>query len=285
MGIDIHGLNFLRYAKSRKSFGHTLTIGRQGLHVVEPVVKHLVRPGPAYRNDAYCEALLTGYFGATDVHSIDNSGYEKATHIHNMNESIPQDLRSKYDTVIDGGCLEHIYTAPQALRNCSQFVKPGGQILHMLPANNFCGHGFWQFSPELFFSLYSMENGYEETEVFLADLANTRKWFSVHKPENGERVNATSSSPLYVLVRTVLRTMEFNHSNVQQSDYVYEWNGSRRQTSGSPGLKDRLKRIPAAYQTLAPMYRWYRQLIGATRLSRNNPGLAPIEVNTLIHSS
>lgn len=287
MGIDIHGLNFLRHARNRKLFGDTLTIGRQGLHVSEKVVRDLIRPESAYRNEEYCESLLIEYFGATSVHSVDHSGYEKATHIHNMNEPIPQDLMSKYDTVVDGGCLEHIYNAPQALRNCSQFVKPGGQIIHMLPANNFCGHGFWQFSPELFFSLYSPENGYEETEVFLADLGDTRKWFIVHKPENGKRVNAESSRPLYVLVRTVLKDLEFDHSNVQQSDYVYEWGNSGKPGPGSRvnGMKDRLKQIPAVYRILAPVYRFYLQSIGSRSLGRNNPGLAPTPVKKLIHSN
>lgn len=291
MGIDIHGLNFLRYAKDRKFFGDTLTVGRQGLHVVEKVVKDLIKPKSTYKNDAYCESLLTEYFGATSVQSIDHSDYERATHIHNMNEPIPQNLRSKYDTVIDGGCLEHIYNAPQALNNCSQFLRPGGQIIHMLPANNLCGHGFWQFSPELFFSLYSKENGYEETEVFLADMTNTKKWFIVRKPVNGTRVNATSSKPVYVLVRTVLKTTAFNHSNVQQSDYVYEWDNSRKHAPGSHaqnyanGIKGRLKKIPIAYKTISPVYHIYLQSIGATSLSKNNPSLAPIEVKKLIHSN
>jgi SAM-dependent methyltransferase len=291
MGIDIHGLNFLRYAKNKKFLGETLTIGRQGLHVREPVVKNLIKTRSTYKNDTYCEALLIEYFGATNVQSIDHSDYEKATHVHNMNDPIPQSLVSKYDTVIDGGCLEHIYNAPQALRNCSQFLKPGGQIIHMLPANNFCGHGFWQFSPELFFSLYSEANGYQETEVFLADLSNTKKWFFVHKPENGTRVNATSSKPLYVLARTVLKATEFNHSNVQQSDYIYQWHNSEIQSPASQvknythKMKDRLKKIPLAYKTLSPMYNSYLRAIGSRSLTKNNPGLAPIEVNKLIHSN
>jgi SAM-dependent methyltransferase len=291
MGIDIHGLNFLRYAKGKKLLGDTLTIGRQGLHVSGKVVKDLIGPTSGYRKDEYCESLLSEYFGATSVQSIDHSDYEQATHVHNMNEPIPQDLQSRYDTVIDGGCLEHIYNAPQALKNCSQFLKPGGQMIHMLPANNFCGHGFWQFSPELFFSLYSRANGYEETEVFLADLTDTEKWFLVRRPEKGCRVDAASSKPLYVLVRTVLGTTEFNHSDVQQSDYVYRWIGAKepaagsREAPGGHGMKERLRKIPLAYKTLSPMYRLYLRSIGSKSLGKNNPSLAPVEVDKLIHST
>jgi 2-polyprenyl-3-methyl-5-hydroxy-6-metoxy-1,4-benzoquinol methylase len=66
-----------------------------------------------------------------------------------MNKPLPKTLHNKYDTVIDSGTLEHIFKAPEALEYCLLLCKPGGQILHMLPSNNWCGHGFWQFSPEL----------------------------------------------------------------------------------------------------------------------------------------
>ena len=158
MGIDVHGLNFLRYAKTKKLFGSVMTIGRQGLHVTEPMIKEIFHTNSDYKNQKYCEELLTKYFGAIDVESLDNSNYEGASHVHDMNQPLPTNLVRRFDTVFDGGCLEHIYNAPQALKNCSLLCKPGGQILHVLPANNLCGHGFWQFSPELFFSLYSKVN-------------------------------------------------------------------------------------------------------------------------------
>ncbi|RJG01278.1 methyltransferase domain-containing protein [Noviherbaspirillum sedimenti] len=282
MGIDVHGLNLLMHAKKKKLFGNTITIGRQGLHVKERLVKKLVDAEPSYKNQIYCEELLTEYFGATVVNSIDNSAYENATHIHDMNEPLPMSLHEKYDTVIDGGCLEHIYNAPQAFRNCSKFCKPGGQILHMLPANNFCGHGFWQFSPELFFSLYSKKNGYEETEVFIADLSDTQKWYQVKEPKNGERVNVFSSTALYVLVRTVLKNDEFSHAEVQQSDYLYEWENQSFSELQSTGLKQKLKKINFLYRILSPAYHFYLRIQRETGLNGRNPGLVVIDLKSFI---
>jgi hypothetical protein len=241
MGIDVHGLNFLKYSKTKKPFGDVITIGRQGLHLTEPVIKGILKITSEYKNHPYCEELLNSYLGATKVESVDNSNYEEATYVHDMNQALPSNLIGKYDTVFDGGCLEHIYNAPQALKNCSLFCKPGGQILHVLPANNFCGHGFWQFSPELFFSLYSINNGYVETEVFIADLANTKQWYQVKQPSNGQRVNVMSSSSLYVLVRTVLQKEKFNHTNVQQSDYVFEWTAPNEEKNSIAKDKSSLK--------------------------------------------
>ncbi len=231
MGIDVHGLNFLRFSKKKKMFGNTLTIGRQGLHISNQTISKILNVKTNYSLDKiyrweevkFCEDLLIDHFGSIKVDSIDNSDYEKATFVYDMNLPIPEHLHEVYDTVIDGGTLEHIYNIPQALKNCSSFLKPGGQIIHCLPANNYCGHGFYQFSPELFFSLYSEENGYTETEVFIADLKINSKWFQVCNPHGVTRVNVSSSNPLYVMVRSVLEDKNFRHDRVQQSDYVNVW--------------------------------------------------------------
>lgn len=286
MGVDLHGLNFLRYAKTKQPLGSVITIGRQGLHVIEPLVKEIFQTGASYKNQTYCEELLTKYMGATGVESVDHSNFEGASHVHDMNQPLPSDLAGRFDTVFDGGCLEHIYNAPQALKNCSLLCKPGGQISHVLPGNNFCGHGFWQFSPELFFSLYSEGNGYADTQVFMADLYNTRQWYQVKKPANGVRVNVMSSNPLYVMVRTVRVGTEFSHDHVQQSDYEFEWNGSNNHHLTEPqnesAVKRQLKKILLIYRLMSPIYHFYLKLKNSEGLNRKNPGLSLVSVKNLI---
>ncbi len=287
MGIDVHGLNFLKYTKKRKPFGDVITIGRQGINVSESVIKDILKITSEYKNKSYCEELLKSYLGATKVESVDNSNYEEASYVHDMNQSLPSNLINKYDTVFDGGCLEHIYNVPQALKNCSLFCKPGGQILHALPANNCCGHGFWQFSPELFFSLYSKNNGYAETEVFIADLTNTKKWYRVKQPTNGRRVNVKSSRPLYVLVRTVLQEEKFNHADVQQSDYVFEWTASNQEknltANNKLSIKERIKKISVLHKLLAPIYHFYLKIKINDGLNSRNPNISLIKINDYIH--
>src|SRR5579884_197747 len=177
MGIDIHALNFLRYVSRNEPLGRVATIGRQLLMVGPTQVAEILQAPTAAEFGMYCEELLTRHFGAKCVDSYDYSDYESATFIADMNK--PLLSHREYDTVIDCGSLEHIYNVPQAFANVSSLCCKGGQIVHVSPSNNFCGHGFWQFSPELFFSLYSELNGYAETQVFLADLASPRHWFEV----------------------------------------------------------------------------------------------------------
>jgi len=150
-----------------------------------------------------------------------------------------------------------------------------------LPTNNFCGHGFWQFSPELFFSLYSKSNGYAQTEVFIADLSNTKQWYHVGRPSNGQRVEALSSRPLYVLVRTVLEQKGFDHDNVQQSDYAFEWaeptKDNYSNNSSKSNIKERIKKLSMLYKLLSPVWHLYLRATMNDEYQRN-PDLSPIKI-------
>lgn len=232
MGIDIQSLKLLKISHDKfGAFKDTLTIGRQGNHSPKWAIQGILN-AQNYKPDKdqnfmdvkeFSEEIFLEYLGSSKVESMDVSGYEGATLIHDLNLPI-ENTFEKFDTIFDGGSLEHIYNIPQAFENLSKLCKVGGQILHMLPANNQCGHGFWQMSPELFFSLYSEKNGYKDTEVFLGDTTNPNWTFKIMPPDSGQRHDIQHPNPLYVMVRTVLTRENFTHKNVQQSDYIVEWN-------------------------------------------------------------
>jgi len=227
---------------------------------------------------------LKDYFGSTIVDSIDASDYENAKIIHDLNIPIPENLKYKYDMVIDSGTLEHIYNIPQALGNVPFLCRPGAQIIHTLPSNNQCGHGFWQMSPELFFSLFSDKNGYEDTEVYLASPGNARQnFYKVIKPENGKRVNIYSKSELYVFVRTVLKTKEFSNENVQQSDYIYAWNNrNNKESMSNSSLKNFISNHRLTYNLAMQVCPTYNRLRNSNRLTKYNPNLIRIKIASLI---
>jgi hypothetical protein len=184
--------------------------------------------------------LLIEFFGATSVESFDNSASEGATHIVNMNEPIAFDVG--FDTILDGGTLEHIFNVPQALANVSGICADGGRILHVLPANNQCGHGFWQFSPELFLTLYSDANGYEETEVFLAPLSNWNVWYECRKPPEGCRVDFGSlGSGRLAVLASITKSRDVRGANIQKSDYVHAWTKQTSRRGHRGDLKSRIR--------------------------------------------
>jgi len=178
--------------------------------------------------------------------------------------------------------------------NISDLCNDGGAILHALPASNYCGHGFFQFSPELFFSVYSNANGYTETEVFIADLSRESIWFQVERPENGQRAEVTSATPLIVLCRTV-KSKTFSHENVQQSDYKHVWDlhtsGEDTAVRKGNGIVEKIfaagKRVefPVGLYRLLDRYRMHTRLKGETALSNKNRHLTKRRISDLLRGA
>jgi hypothetical protein len=66
--------------------------------------------------------------------------------------NLPQDL-GEFDLVIDPGTTEHCFNVGQALLNAARAVKVGGYIFHTSPMT-MVNHGFYNFSPTLFYDFY-----------------------------------------------------------------------------------------------------------------------------------
>ena len=257
MGIDKHSLNLLRYARTRHGdLGRAITLGRLTIQLGPRACRKL----GGMQRGSYCEALLGKAFGASQVDSIDNSAYEGATIVADMNLPVPASLHGGYDSVIDFGCTEHIYDVAQSLRNMASMCKPGGSILHAVPANGCCGHGFYQFSPELFFSRYTAKNGFADTEVFLADMCDARYWYRVSPPRDGKRINIRSMGEVYVLV--VTRRIAQASDDVQQSDYAFTWEDQASQDAPPPaqarlaGLREILDAHPVTARFVNRVDSW-----------------------------
>jgi len=143
-----------------------------------------------------------------------------------MNEPIPDRLKSAFGAVIDGGTLEHIFNFPVAVRNCMQMLTVGGTFLCRTGVNNFLGHGFYQFSPELFFRVFDRQNGFEMERILLLDHMGGGHWYEVSDPKRvGWRDQVVTRGPvsLFVQARKVEEVPLFG-STPQQSDYSLAWN-------------------------------------------------------------
>jgi hypothetical protein len=245
MGIDVASAKFLLSARNHGvDFSRTLTIGRQGLHLSAQELRSVLHGfGIAksrrdvtelFRARGYAEPFLE-LLGATTAASLDASGYEGATHVHDLNQPVPTKLREGFTAVFDGGSLEHVFEFPTALRNCMEMVAVGGHFLALTPANNYMGHGFYQLSPELFARVFREENGFRLERLLLLEQPN-RQWYEVVDPaQAGRRVVLVNRRPtlMGIWARRIGR-VEILTRSPQQSDYAAKWCRWSEQTGPRP---------------------------------------------------
>lgn len=253
MGMDTAAAQFLCAARSiGVDFSQTLTIGRQSLwgdpagwQRVLDVLGTGLNAREFLRRNKHAEPFLA-LLGAQNTASMDASDYEQANLIHDLNRPIPDHLKGQYSVVHDGGTLEHVFDVPQALRNCMEMVRVGGHFTQVTVANNFLGHGFWQFSPELLFRVFSAANGFEIKVVLLHEVVIDGGWYVVRDPDVvHSRVELRNELPTYLLtIAQRVSKKEILATPPQQSDYVALWNhhavvdparSDRAREAGVPG--------------------------------------------------
>lgn len=245
MGVDYQGLRFLLAAKGEGvSFEHPLMFGRQNFTSLslEDAAYLFSRYGwpfsrPALNKwlaDAYIEPLLM-MLGAEDPMSVDVSPYEGATVVHDMNRPLPDELKSRFTVAIDFGTLEHVFNYPQALRNAMESVALGGHFLAVTICNGYTGHGFYQFSPELFFRVFSPENGFRLDHQYMCETRDRGEWYRCVDPRQlNRRAEITTSCRTYLLVQARRTAMCDIFANPpQQSDYASRWAGNTATSNGS----------------------------------------------------
>jgi SAM-dependent methyltransferase len=235
LGIDLNSAQLLIEAhKSGVSFERVATLGRQRLiGDREKLVSVLKKAGYAMSKACVARLLATSteyseeffaLLGAKEIFSIDVSDFEGANILHDMNQPLPHSLISSFDVVLDGGTLEHIFDLPTALRNATKMVRPNGRFISLTQANNFCGHGFYQFSPELFYRFLCSKNGFTTEYCILWEDIPGSPFYRIPDPDVARtRINLTSEFGLNMTVQAK-RTGEMSETFVpQQSDYVRMW--------------------------------------------------------------
>jgi hypothetical protein len=258
MGLDTNGVKFLLSChKQGVVFEETLMIGRQILNLEFSELKENLQYFDYYIDDAQVENLLQeadGYaepllrmLGARHIDSIDYSGYEGANLLHDMNLPFPENLLNRYSLVLESGTLEHIFHFPQAIKNCMESVAVGGHLLIITPVNNIMGHGFYQFSPELFYRVISPYNGFEINRMRIFEYDPYQHWYHVEDPKNvKQRVELMNSAATYLLIQARRASLKpiFPYYP-QQSDYVDTWEGNENYYTALAKDRDAMPRKEA----------------------------------------
>ena len=237
------------------NFNETLTLGRQNLICSPPYLAQVFKkfnlwpPGMSeeefeslIRRNPYLADPVFSLLGAKQVSAMDISDFEGANIIHDLNLPLPAELRGKFDVVFDGGLLEHVFNFPTAMKSVMELVRVGGHLLIVTTANNYCGHGFYQFSPELFYRVLSEENGYHIKHLSLveeetiqgslwgrsySDTLDGRRFEVPDPQEVGARVNLVNNRPILInIIAQRAHDAPIFQNTPQQSDYAKQWSVS-----------------------------------------------------------
>jgi hypothetical protein len=253
MGLTRLAAEFLVQARSQGvEFGDSLTLGRQVMFISPVDAAKLLRryklfPEGLSEEEFYRQQFSSPYvadaflraLGAKEVTAMDFTDYEGPVISHDLNQPVRDELKDRFDTVIDGGTLEHVFNFPTAIQNCMEMVKVGGTLFIVTPANNHFGHGFYQFSAELFYRVFTPANGFEvqrihaaENEVFgtsigrrLIPVEYPGRAYSVSDPDQlRRRVILATKRPVYMLVQAKrIERKPIFETSPQQSDYAAAW--------------------------------------------------------------
>ena len=97
------------------------------------------------------------------------------------------------------------------MQNIRNHVKIGGSIIHAVSANNLCGFGFYQISPEFFVEYYSEKNGFKNTKIFVADYDDTKNWYQIDTKLSKNIIINTSTR-----VICLVKTEKYSEVNIKE---------------------------------------------------------------------
>jgi SAM-dependent methyltransferase len=234
MGLAKAALQFIAREHRRKPFtGAVLTLGRQGVlatleDVCQMLISERITPavlssgedtrtnipdwiGTPYEKNT-SDVVFFKLLGLTDIKALDYSEYENAEIIHDLNLPVLNELRDRFDLIVDAGTTEHVFDVRQSLTNIAHMLKPGGRVIHISPANNYTNHGFYQFSPTLYFDYYSA-NAFVDLRGFIAEqdtyLYDVRPWDVFEATAaTGRLTSAQSLMIIFVAEKTVRSTAD-----------------------------------------------------------------------------
>ncbi len=168
MGLAKGSMQLLLDEAAREPFqGTVVMLGRQSIYFtrdllarcasVRGVTLHDVGDASEALTNPHGDLSAEQFFralGFTNVHSMDVSSFEGADLVHDINLEVPPELHNRFDVIIDGGTLEHVFHFPQALANIHSMLRPGGRVIHLSPSSNHMDHGFYMFCPTVFWDYY-----------------------------------------------------------------------------------------------------------------------------------
>lgn len=198
------GLNTIQICKIVEKIGDYLgkidslcMLGKQTVFVDLNIVGDYLKSNGIKYDESFFERNLNSNevdsvelfmaMGISEVHSIDITDNDGADIILDMNDLITDiNLKERFDLILNGGTLEHVFDITTAMRNVTYMLKNGGFVIHMAPCVGYVDHGFFSFSPTYFIDYYEA-NSFFVKSIFLDFVfdanSDTLQWESVYSKD------------------------------------------------------------------------------------------------------
>lgn len=100
----------------------------------------------AFRHKGLKEALQARGMGPITTADFFDA---RADWRHDFNTPVPVRKYGSYQTVIDIGCIEHLFDTAQCMKNCMDLIAHGGWYVLITPVRGCFGHSFHVFNPAM----------------------------------------------------------------------------------------------------------------------------------------
>ena len=104
--------------------------------------------------------------GLGQYYDLDKFPEDHPVLLYDLNTPVPQEWHNKFGLVVDSGTSEHIFDVKQVLANTVALTELGGWVIHISPSSNTVDHGFYSFSPTLFYDFYQA-NGFGDFACYI----------------------------------------------------------------------------------------------------------------------
>lgn len=237
MGLNSNNAKLLAYLSFKyKIFANSvLTLGNQTFRVDKKSQREIIGFLEANRiynkKNFHFDSTFEYFkmvFDCKELKSIDASNYQDSDHVYNLNEPIPDDvLPSMIDFIYDGGTLEHIFNIQSVILNIKHLLKIGGYVFFSNPVNSNSGHGLYQFSPDFYFSTFTLDNGFKILDISYYDMFTKKNYIIPNPLELKKRIPVPTINPSYINV-LVQKVTDTEKLSVVQSDYKIIWSNKKR---------------------------------------------------------
>ncbi len=157
-------------------------LGKQTIHMNFPVYKKIIDIfglgddlQKLYNDNRLDSFDFFKKIGFNEIHAIDINTLDGADIILDLNEPLHNEYYERFDYIINGGTLEHVYNSYNAMSVITQMLRNNGKMIHISPLAGFVDHGFYSFSPTFFID-FAAANGLFIEKLDIEFMMSTERW-------------------------------------------------------------------------------------------------------------